>query len=175
MFKQRLYAAFGELVAISFNVLNFILAGNLPPLGSICIVVEERGRYLLIERPKGGLAFPGGFMRWREHPTRTAQREFMEETGLRVQLHDVIGTYSNVSTRFTRLSSLVLAYRGEITGGELRGSIEGHPRWIDEAELRDKLRFPYSCILDDYLEHRKRHAEGILPNSVPRETTEEIL
>jgi len=146
-----------KVAGISFNILNLVLVGNLPPLGSICIVVEDRGRYLLLQRPEGSLVFPGGFMRWREHPAQTAQREFQEETGLQVQLQHIIGWHSNVSTRFDSMSSLTLVYCGEVTGGEMRGSVEGQPCWLDESELRGMLESRYGGILDEYLEHRKRH------------------
>src|SRR5215470_1462768 len=155
--KRILYRIVRKLASISFNILNVVLVGNLPPLGSICIVVEDQGRYLLLQRPEGSLVFPGGFMRWREHPMQTAQREFQEETGLQVRLQHSIGWHSNVSTRFDRISSLTLIYCGEVSGGEMRGSIEGHPYWVGESKLRDMLESRYGSILDDYLEHRKQH------------------
>ncbi len=157
MLKRILYRIVRKLASISFNILNVVLVGNLPPLGSICIVVEDQGRYLLLQRPEGSLVFPGGFMRWREHPAQTAQREFQEETGLQVQLQHIIGYYSNVSTRFDRISSLTLVYCGEVTGGEMRGSVEGQPCWKDGSEMRSMLDFRYVSLLDDYLEHRKQH------------------
>src|SRR5258708_25622296 len=96
-------------------MLNLVLVGNLPPLGSICIVVEDQGRYLLLQRPEGSLVFPGGFMRWREHPAQTAQREVQEETGLQVQLQHIIGWRSHVRTPAYRINSLSLAYSGLVS------------------------------------------------------------
>ncbi len=157
MLKRILYRIVRKVAGISFNILNLILIGNLPPLGSVCIVVEDRGRYLLLQRPEGSLVFPGGLMRWREHPMETAQREFQEETGLQVRLQHIIGWHSNVSTRFDRISSLMLVYCGEVTGGEMRGSVEGQPCWKDGSDLRSMLDFHYVSLLDDYLEHRKQH------------------
>jgi ADP-ribose pyrophosphatase YjhB (NUDIX family) len=155
--KRILYRILTKSATISFNILNVVLAGNLPPLGSISVVVEDQGRYLILQRPEGDLVFPGGFMRWREHPTQTAQREFKEEKGLRLQLHHLIGCYSKVSTRFDRMSTLTLVYSGVVTSGEMRSSVEGQPRWIDESDLRGKLDFQYVSILDDFLAHRKQH------------------
>jgi 8-oxo-dGTP diphosphatase len=155
--KRILYRILTKSATISFNILNVVLAGNLPPLGSICVVVEDNGRYLILQRPEGGLVFPGGFMRWREHPAQTARREFKEETGLQLQLHHIIGCYSKVSTRFDRMSTLTLVYSGVVIGGEMRSSVEGQPRWIDESDLRGKLDFQYVSILDDFLVHRKQH------------------
>src|SRR6266849_6281110 len=97
MMRQFLYRGLKTWVGIFFNLLNFLLAGNLPPLGCVNIVVEEQGRYLVIQRPQGHIVFPGGFMRWREHPEDTGVRECREETGLQVKITSLIGCSSNVS------------------------------------------------------------------------------
>jgi ADP-ribose pyrophosphatase YjhB (NUDIX family) len=157
--KRILYRVLKKLVSISFNILNFCLGGNLPPLGCISVIVEDQGRYLLIQRPEGGLVFPSGFMRWREHPKQTAEREFMEETGLQVDLRHVVGCYSNVSSSIDSMSTLTLVYCGEVKGGEMRSSVEGRPCWIEEAELLRSVDFRYESMFDDYREHLKRHAE----------------
>jgi ADP-ribose pyrophosphatase YjhB (NUDIX family) len=152
-----LYRVLRKAVGFSFNILNVCLAGNLPPLGCIAVIVEDQGRYLLLRRPEGGLVFPGGFMRWREHPKRTAEREFKEETGLQVELLHVVGCYSNSSASFGSMSTVTLVYCGEVSDGEMRGSVEGQPYWIEEAELLDTLDFHYVYMFDDYREHRKQH------------------
>src|SRR5260221_5731994 len=101
--KRILYWVVRKVAAISFNILNLVLVGNLPPLGSICIVVEDRGRYLLLQRPEGSLVFPGGFMRWREHPAQTTPREVPGEKGLQVQILPHLSWDSQVSTNFVRI------------------------------------------------------------------------
>lgn len=158
MLKRILYRVLGKLVGVSFNVLNVCLAGNLPPFGCISVIIEDQGRFLLLRRPEGRFVFPGGFVRWREHPRRTAQRELKEETGLQIELHHVIGCYSTSSSSFGSLSTLMIAYCGEISGGEMRDSIEGWPCWIEESELPGVLDDRYTEILNDYCEHRKQHA-----------------
>ncbi len=165
-------------MSICFNILNFCLAGNLPPLGCICVIVEDQGRFLLVRRPEGGFVFPGGFMRWREHPKRTAQREFKEETGLQVELRHIVGCYSYASTRFDRMSTLTLVYCGVVSGGEIRGSIEGQPCWIDGSELSSVIDFRYATMLDDYLEHRKQCKQHVGQQSMgimAQETMDEKL
>lgn len=159
MLKRLLYRILMILVPFSFNTLNALLGGNLPPLGTICVIVEEQGRFLVIRRFNGQLVFPGGFMRWREYPMQTAEREFQEETGLRVRLLEPLGTYSTISTRISRMSTLTVAFPGEILGGELRGSIEGKPLWVEEAELREDLATHYINILQDYLAFGRRGLE----------------
>src|SRR5260221_5738517 len=93
--KRILYWVVRKVAGISFNILNLVLVGNLPPLGSICIVVEERGRYLLLQRPEGSLVLPGGFMLWRERPSLTAHSGVSEGTGLQVTLQHSICWHSN--------------------------------------------------------------------------------
>ena len=153
---------------MSFNLLNVILAGNLPPLGSSCVIVEEQGRFLLVRLPQGGLVFPGGFMRWREYPAETAQRECREETGLEVQLLDTIGTYASTSTRVNRISSLTVVFVGEVVGGAMRSSIEGRPCWLNEADMLKRLERHYLNIFEDYVAYRQqRHALASLDTATP--------
>jgi ADP-ribose pyrophosphatase YjhB (NUDIX family) len=157
--KQFLYRIIGGLVPICFNTLNLLLAGNLPPLGSACVIVEDSGRFLLLERSDGMIVFPGGFMRWHEYPAETARREFLEETGLDVRLLGTIGTYAHKSTQFFRLSTLTIAFVGEVVGGSLNSSIEGSPVWLDEAPMRERLASHYKGMLKDYIALRERRAQ----------------
>ena len=158
--KRFLYRVLLGLVPICFNTLNFLLAGNLPPLGCVCIIAEERGRFLLLRRPGGKMVFPGGFMRWREYPAETARREFREETGLEVHLLDTIGTYAAKSSRLNQLSTLTITFAGEVVSGTLKGSIEGQPCWLDENEMRKHLGDYYTTMLEDYFAHRERRAQS---------------
>ncbi len=79
--------------SVFFNTLNMLLGGNLPPLGSAAVIVEEHDHYLVVELPRGRVVFPGGFMNWREHPPQTAQRAAEEETGHLVRVGELIGSY----------------------------------------------------------------------------------
>jgi 8-oxo-dGTP diphosphatase len=139
-----------------FNIFNVCLAGNLPPQGCVSVIVEDHGRYLLLRRPRGRLVFPGGFMRWREHPMQTAQREFQEETGLQLAVHHLVACYAHASENVLSMSTLTLVYCGEICGGEMRDTVEGRPSWIDEASLLKKIDSRYGTMLRDYREQRDR-------------------
>ncbi len=156
-----LYSLLKHLVGICFNLLNFVLAGNLPPFGCVTVIVEEQGRYLLIQRPRGKLTFPSGFIRWREMPAEAAQRECEEETGLRLQINDpedMIGCYGHVGRHIDTMSSLTVLYCGRVIGGRLRKSIEGQPYWLSEEEMLGKLEKRCEPILEDYLRYRARRA-----------------
>lgn len=154
MIRQFLYRALKTWVGIFFNILNFVLAGNLPPFGCVNIVVEEQGRYLVIQRPNGHIVFPGGFMRWRESPEETGARECREETGLQVKIVHLIGCSSTTSENATEMSTLTVIYRAEVAGGNLLSSIEGKPMWMDEAELHVKLFRQQTGVLEHYLARR---------------------
>ena len=159
MLKKILFRVAGRLAPICFNVLNILLAGNMPPLGSACVIVEDQGRFLLLRRPGGMLVFPGGMIRWREYPAEAAQREVREETGLDVRLLDTIGTSTKKSTNFARLSTLTVVFTGEVIGGSLKSSIEGRPCWMDEAEMRQRLGRHYIGMLEAYDAYRNRRTQ----------------
>ena len=155
---QKVLLRSAQIIApLCFNALNVLLAGNLPPLGSASVIIEDQGRFLVVRISNSQVVLPGGFMRWREYPEETARREVREETGLEVRLLDTIGIYSVKSRSFARLSTLTVVFTGEVTGGSLRGSIEGRPNWMDEAEMRRRLTTHYKGILDDYDAYRRRH------------------
>lgn len=154
-----LYANVKRLVALCFNILNFCLKGNLPPFGCATVIVEEHGRYLVIERPDGEPVFPGGFIRWNEHPTQTAVREGREETGFELQIGDALGYYSVVGGQIDRMSTLNITYVAQITSGTLRSSIEGPARWLDEQTLRTSMNEYYLSMLNDYLAYLRRTSQ----------------
>jgi ADP-ribose pyrophosphatase YjhB (NUDIX family) len=150
----------GKVAGLAFHILNICLAGNLPPLGAVCVIVEDQGRYLLLKRPGGRLVFPGGFMRWRERPTQAAEREFLEETGLQVALLQLVACYSHTSENALSMSTLTLAFCGQLRGGEMRASVEGHPCWIEESRLLEMIDVRYRMMLHDYRELRDKAMAG---------------
>ena len=159
-FYHLLYSLLKKIVSISFNILNLLLGGNLPPLVGVNVIVEENERYLVLEHSNGKFSFPGGFMRWRERPAQTALREVKEETGLSLHLKGSLTHYSITSRNFLQMSTITIVYIGELIGGELRSSIEGKPCWRDEAQLRkhstSNERLIY--LLDEYLRFRAQSA-----------------
>ena len=175
LLKRILYQALKKTVGFCFNCLNICLFGNLPPQGCITVIVEDQGRFLLLKRPNGTLVFPGGFMRWREHPTQTALREFKEETGLQVTLHHVVACYSNTSKDFGSMSTLIIVFCAEVNGGDMRGGVEGIPCWNKESDLLEMVDFRYQYMLEDYREHRKQHDMQGSFGALVREIKEENL
>ncbi|NHD16403.1 MULTISPECIES: NUDIX domain-containing protein [unclassified Actinopolyspora] len=74
---------------------------NAPSANSLVVAVavvvrDESGRVLLIERTDNGLwALPGGAQDLGETTREAAVREVAEETGLTVEVTDIVGIYSD--------------------------------------------------------------------------------
>ncbi len=151
-----LYLALKKLVGVFFNVLNVLLLGNLPPFGTVCLIIEQDEQCLVIKRPEGPVVLPGGFMRWKECSAQTAQREGKEETGLDLEIGEIIGSYTSTLGGFTlkditTMSTITIVHRAQIVGGQLRSSIEGRPYWVEKAMLPQLLEQHYQPIVRDFL------------------------
>ena len=154
-----LYDLLKKLVSICFNLLNKLLGGGLPPFGSVAVIVEQDNRFLMVELPRGRLAFPGGFMQWAETPAQAAQREGKEETGLDLHIGNLINIQSRPSRTLFRMSTICFIYSGEVTGGKLRKNMEGKPRWLTEKEIRAHFGEETLGVLDDYHRYRRPHQD----------------
>ncbi len=153
---SMLYNLLEISVAIFFNIFNIVLKGNLPPFGTVCVLVEQDGQYLVVEQKDGSVVLPGGFMRWKERSEQTAQREGKEETGLDLRIGDIVACYTTPSIGFTSMSTVTIVHRAEVGDGELRSSIEGRPCWVDEEALRNRSEERYITILNDYQDRDKQ-------------------
>ncbi len=150
------YITAKRLVSIFFNTLNSAMGGHLPPFGCACVVIEQEGKYLVLERPDGKIVLPGGFMQWQERPEQTAKREGYEETGMVLEIGNIINVYSGITKRFDDMSTLTITYQATVVGGTLRPTDEGHPCWLDEQTLRARMGHGYAKVIDDYLVHCQR-------------------
>lgn len=154
-----LYKTLKKVVSLFFNVLNLLMAGNLPPFGCVCVIVEKEQQFLVVEQADGSVVFPGGFMRWHEVPEQTLRREGQEETGLLIRARDIIGFFPYTTQSIAQMSTLTLVYQGEIISGTLKKSIEGSPLWIAADALPEKLAPEYHTIFEEYLRYRAQHNE----------------
>ena len=155
--KRLLYRGLVAAVGIFFNTLNLVMGGNLPPFGCVCVITrdEEQDKYLVVERPEGEYVFPGGYMRWRESPTQTVQREGKEETGLKLEVMGLVGCSSTATERIGQMSTVAIVYEAKVVGGELKNSIEGRACWHNEAELMENLHQQQKNMFVHYLQYRE--------------------
>src|SRR5579884_3840455 len=151
-----LYELLKRCVSIVFNLLNLLLGGKLPPFTSACVVVEENDQYLVVELPGNRIVFPGGFLQNNETPQQGAEREGCEETGLQIEVGDVINYYVFKNSNWYSMSNICFAFHGKVVGGELRNNSEGCPYWLQEKELYAQLGGHSRMILKDYQAYRAR-------------------
>lgn len=94
------------------------------PKVAAVVLIEREGKVLLVRRvmnpQQGKWTVPGGFVDAGEDPRRAAARECLEETGLEVEIGELLDVL--FSQEHPRGASMIIVYRGNIAGGELRAS-----------------------------------------------------
>lgn len=128
-------------------------AGGEPPLVGVGVVIVEDGRLLLVRRgrePGRGLwAVPGGKIEPGEEMKVAARRETAEETGLDVEIGDVIWVGEVIEPGY---HIVLIDYAGEVIGGELRhGDDADEVRWVDLDQAKDLALTPTMYPLLDTL------------------------
>jgi 8-oxo-dGTP pyrophosphatase MutT (NUDIX family) len=133
---------------------------NWQPHITVATVIEDQGRFLLVEEMSEGRAVfnqPAGHLDANESLLQAAIRETLEETGWDVELTGVTGIYlytapsNGVTYQRICFSAKTLRYHPEYTLDE---GIIG-PRWLTRDELvaqpeRWRSELVLRCI-DDYL------------------------
>ena len=95
---------------------------KLVPIPSVDGVIIKDDKVLLLKRavkPVGKWCLPGGRIEFRESAENAAEREILEETGLRTKVKRLVGVYSEPK-RDNRWHAVSIAYIMKLTGGKLR-------------------------------------------------------
>jgi ADP-ribose pyrophosphatase YjhB (NUDIX family) len=117
----------------------------LAPLLGVGAVVVQNGRVLLVRRGtepmKGRWTLPGGLLELGEPLTAGVVREVKEETGLEVEvvelieLLDRIHKESGSAGERVRYHYVIADYLCNVAGGELRAASDADAvRWVERAE-----------------------------------------
>ena len=129
------------------------------PVPTVDIIIALRDRphqpIVLIERlnPPHGWAIVGGFVDYGERLEDAAKREAEEETGLKVELIDLLGMYSDPS-RDDRLHTISAVYIAEAVG-EPKADDDAKSVGVFAAwETPPQLCFDHAQILQDYWRYR---------------------
>jgi 8-oxo-dGTP diphosphatase len=132
----------------------FMGAPVTPLLATDCVVLDARGRLLVVRRKfapfAGQLALPGGFVETNETVEAACRRELAEETGVRVDALRLVGVYSEPG-RDPRGPVASVAFLARVDAAEATaGDDAAAVAWIDPAEAR-ALAFDHARIVADAL------------------------
>jgi len=138
---------------------------NPSPTADIIIELVDRPDrpIVLVERQNEpfGWAIPGGFIDYGETVEQAARREALEETGLAVDLVELLGIYSDPS-RDLRQHTMSVVYVATATGTPRAGDDAKALAVFAPSELPENLCFDHDRIVRDYLAYRDRGARPAL-------------
>ena len=126
------------------------------PTPTVDVIIEIADGIVLIERggEPPGIALPGGFVDEGEPLERAAIREAMEETGLEVELTDLLYVYSDPA-RDPRKHTVSTVYIGKAEGAPVAGD-DAKKAFITSLEdLPENFAFDHAGIVSDYIQFRK--------------------
>ncbi len=113
------------------------------PIIGVGALIREGERYLLIRRasePDAGLwSIPGGLVEVGERAAESAAREALEETGLEVEIVDVLGVVDKIvrdENGRVKYHFVIVDYIATPTGGSLKPSSDAlDARWVKADEI----------------------------------------
>ena len=125
------------------------------PLPTVDIIIETGGGIVLIQRrnPPHGWAIPGGFVDYGESVEACAVREAREETGLDVQLTDLLYVYSRPD-RDPRHHTLTTVFIACASGAPIAADDARIAEVFSSRSLPKPLVFDHAAILADYFDYR---------------------
>ena len=127
-----------------------------PLLTVDAVITTFDGKIIFIKRKnppyKGSWAFPGGFVEYGETVEEAVIREVKEETGVIVEIRELLGVYSDPG-RDPRGHMITVCFLANKIGGELKADTDASEVSCfaaDEA-MRMNLAFDHRKILNDAL------------------------
>jgi 8-oxo-dGTP diphosphatase len=138
---------------------------------------DRRGRVLLVRRGhppyEGRWALPGGFCDWMETTEQCCAREAKEETGLTVEVGELLGIYSKPGRDPRGHTVTVLYACRPLRGTAVGGDDAAEARWFTPKELRSlPFAFDHRQVANAQLRRRakRRGAQKSPGKRSPRRT-----
>ncbi|MFH2106972.1 MAG: NUDIX hydrolase [Candidatus Micrarchaeota archaeon] len=133
------------------------------PGHTVIIIIEskENGKLVLTKRGidpfKGHLLFPGGFVEYEETVEHAAERESMEEAGVKIKLKEILGVYSKPD-RDPRGHNISTVFIAEALNDNVKAGDDAEEAFLAKPEEIDvsKLGFDHPQIFKDYLVWKKK-------------------
>jgi len=121
-------------------------------------VIIDNNNIILIRRKnppyKNKWALPGGFVEYGEKTEKAVLREIFEETGLKTEILNMIGVYSDPS-RDPRGHTISVVYLLKNLSGILKGGDDAlEAKYFDVDDLPD-LAFDHDKIINDAIKRCK--------------------
>ncbi|MDH4179035.1 MAG: NUDIX hydrolase [Armatimonadota bacterium] len=127
-------------------------------LPCVGVLALKQGNVLLVKRAvepfKGYWDIPGGFLESDEHPYVGAKREFLEETGLKIEPTEVLGFFMDIYGEDEE-PTLNICLLARVTGGQERaGSDAVGLEWFPLDALPQNIAFNWEREALDLLAQR---------------------
>lgn len=135
------------------------------PKPTVDIIIRKEDKIMLIHRknPPHGWALPGGFVDEGESVENAALREAKEETGLDVELHDLLYVYSDPK-RDARQHTLSVVFTATAEGVAAAADDADELGYFSLDSLPE-LVFDHGQIIADYIKFKN---DGVRPNPTDR-------
>jgi len=125
------------------------------PMVGVGVLIQDDDRVLLIKRaaePDAGLwSIPGGMVELGERAVEAAKREALEETGLEVEIVEVLGVVDKIvegDGNRIKFHFVIVDYLANPVGGSLEASSDAlDARWVKPADFRDYEISPTLVVL----------------------------
>ncbi len=125
---------------------------------TVGVIVSDGTKVLIGKRVAGHVEAgrwdtPGGFLEMGEHPETAGQREVREETGLEVQIKELLGIFEDPFYNRWTTHLVCIFYQARVTGGTLSaGDDLEELRWVELSELPEDMAFNGNrCALNLWL------------------------